>query len=270
MKSTHAHYGRILMTFFKNSLIREMSFRGHFFVQVASELLWVVGILIFIEVIFSNTPDVSGWSERQYLVLIGTHMLITSLFETFFFSNCWRISELVRTGNLDFVLVRPANAQFLLSLERVEYSGLANVPVAIGLTAYGVAGTEYVVGLSEVFLYALLVIAGVMILYSLLFMFAITSIWLIRQTGVDHLWFYAVSLARYPAEIYKPFMRGVLFFVLVYILPVLMVSNLPARVMVRAVDPFLVAYIGIAALALLGMSTVVFRLALKGYRSASS
>lgn len=261
---------RILMRFWKNSLLREMSFRGHFLLNALGEVGWVVLLLIFVKVIFRNTAHVRGWSEGQYLFLMGTHMLVTSLFEAFFFGNCWRISQLVRTGNLDFVLVRPVNAQFLLSFNRVDYSALANVPVGIGLCIYAAMKGEHSVTLLQVALFGVLILSGVMILYSVLYMFSITSVWLIRQTGVDHLWFYAVSLARYPAEIYRRFAGGALWFVLMFIVPVLMVSNLPASVMVRSFPGALTVYMIAAAGVLLGISAAVSRWALRCYRSASS
>lgn len=266
----HANYSRILKRFWKNSLIREMTFRGHFLISVASELIWVVLLIVFIKVIFSKTSNVSGWNEHQYLFLMGTHMMVTSLFEAFFFGNCWRISQLVRTGDLDFVLTRPANTQFLLSLERLDYSPLANVPVALAICIYAIIQLGTVVTFTKVALFIILIFGGMMILYSLLFMFAITSVWLIRQTGIDHLWFYAVSLARYPAEIYKSFAGGTLWFVLVFIIPVLMVSNLPASVMVRTFEPFMVVYILVIGFVLLGVSSMVCHFALRWYRSASS
>lgn len=266
----HAGYGRILLRFWSNSLIREMTFRGHFLVKVVSELIWVALLLVFVKVIFSKTPHVGGWTEEQYLFLIGTHMLVTSLFEAFFFTNCWRISHLVRNGDLDFVLLRPVSAQFLLSFERVDYSALANVPVGIALCVYSLIAQGQTITPTQVGLFVLLIAAGVLILYSLLFMFAITSVWLIRQTGIDHLWFYTVSLARYPAEIYERFAGGVLWFSLVFIFPILMVSNLPANVMVRSFQPFMVAYVVGSGFVLLATSTFVFRFALRFYRSASS
>lgn len=265
-----AHYGRILRRFFKNSLIREMTFRGHFIVNVVSELAWVVLLIVFIRVIFSKTSDVRGWTEHQYLFLVGTHMLLTSIFETLFFSNCWRISHLVRTGDLDFVLVQPASAQFLLSLERIDYSALANAPVGAAVCLYAALGQGAAITIPKVLLFCVLIATGVTILYALLFMFAVTSVWLIRQTGVDHLWFYMVSLARYPAEIYRRFAGGALWFTLVFVIPLLMVSNLPANVMVRSFHPVMVGYLLASAVVLLVLSGVVLRIALRGYRSASS
>ncbi len=263
-------YGRILVRFWKNSLIREMTFRGHFFVQVVGEILWVAMILLFIRVIYMQTSSIRGWSEYQYLFLTGTHLLVTSLFETFFFSNCWRVSELVRTGNLDFVLLRPASAQFLLSVEKVDFTALANVPVAAGLCIWAATKEGVTVTPGRIGLYVLVIGFSVTLLYALLFMFATTSVWFVRQTGLQSIWFYVVSLARYPSEIYQRFAGGILWFALVFVVPVLLVSNVPANVVVRELDYRFVGYLGLMACVMLMLSTAVFRFAMKWYRSASS
>lgn len=263
-------YSRILRRLWKNSLIREMMFRGHFIVNVVSEVLWVGLLLVFVKVIFATTAHIRDWTEEQYLFLVGTHMIVTRLFEAFFFANCWRVSSLVQSGDLDFVLVRPASTQFLLSFDRVDYSALAGVPVGAAICVYAAAAQRAVVHPSQIMLFLALIAGGVLILYALLFTFAVTSIWLIRQTGVDHLWFYAVSLARYPAEIYQRFAGGSLYFLLVFVFPVLMVSNLPANVVMRTFSPFMVGYVLLSGLVLLALSALVFRFALRSYRSASS
>ncbi len=247
-----------------------MTFRGHFILRIFGEVGWVVLLLIFIEVIFSKTSNVRGWSEDQYLFLMGTHMLVTSLFEAFFFENCWRISDLVRTGNLDFVLVKPANPQFLLTFERIDFAALANVPVGSALCLYAVMQGGYTITLAHLSLYIVLIFTGVVMLYAMLFMFAITSVWLIRQTGLDALWFYAMSLSRYPSEIYRNFAGGTLWFVCVFVVPVLMVANLPANVMVRTFTTPLIINFMASAIGLLILSSVAFKFALRSYRSASS
>ncbi len=247
-----------------------MTFRGHFILRVFGEVGWVFLLLVFIEVIFSKTSHVRGWSEPQYLFLMGTHMLVTSLFETLFFENCWRISDLVRKGDLDFVLVKPANTQFLLTFERIDFASLANLPVGIALCTYAAIQGGFTITFGHSVLFVLLIGTGVCMLYAMLFMFALTSVWLIRQTGLDALWFYAMSLSRYPAEIYRGFAGGTLWFVCVFVVPVLMVANLPANVMVRTfTTPFIINFI-VAAAVLLILSNIALRWALRSYRSASS
>lgn len=263
-------YRAILLRFFTNSLIRDMGFRGHFILNVVTQLLWIGMLIIFIKIIFANTAHVSDWNENQYLFLVGTHLMLTSIFETLFFDNCWRVSELVRSGDLDFVLLRPANTQFLLSFERINYAAFFNFPVAVVICVVAVVQEGRGVSAGQVALFAALIVVGITTLYALMFMFAVTSVWLIRQTGLEQLWFYTVSLARYPAEIYQNFAGGALHFALVFVLPVLLVSNLPANVVMRAFDRNLVIYFAFLSLVLLGLSSVVFKLALRWYRSASS
>ncbi|MCB9850945.1 MAG: ABC-2 family transporter protein [Phycisphaerales bacterium] len=263
---------RIGMLFARNGLVRELSFRTNFIVTVISEMLWLAMMLIFVEIIFANTRSVSGWNNYQYLFLLGTHFLISSLFETFFFSNLQRLSELIRTGGLDFVLLKPAQPQFLLSFERVDYAALANAPLGVFLCGFAVYRLGSPVSVVDVLLFAVLVISGVLTLYGLMFIFSTSSVWLIRQTSASHFWFYLTSCARYPAEIYQPLVRGVLWFVLTFVIPVLIVANLPANAVVRggAFQPWLVGYALAAAVIILAVSAVVFRWALRSYRSASS
>lgn len=263
-------YFRIFTCFARNGLVREMSFRANFFITAASEMLWLGMMLIFVKVIFLNTKTVEGWTGHQYLFLLGTHFLITSLFETFFFSNMQRMGEHIRGGGLDFVLLKPANTQFLLSLERVDYAALANAPLGAFLCAYSAWKLGIPIAVGDVALFVVLIVSGVVTLYAMMFIFSTTSIWFIRQTSASHLWFYITSCAKYPAEIYRPLARGTLWFALTFILPVLIVANLPANLMVRVFDRWMAPYAIGSALVLLVGSQVFFRWALRWYRSASS
>jgi ABC-2 type transport system permease protein len=265
-------YLRIIARFARNGLVRELSFRTNFIVTVISELLWLGMMLVFVEIIFANTRSVSGWSSHQYLFLLGTHFVISGLFETFFFSNLQRLSEMIRTGGLDFVLLKPASPQVLLSFERVDYSALPNALLGLVLCGYAARQLGAAVTAADVALFSLLVLSGVTTLYGLMFMFSTSSVWLIRQTSASHFWFYLTSCAKYPAEIYQPLARGTLWFALTFVVPVLIVANLPANAVVRGgrFEPWLVGYAVGASAVILLLSTVIFRWALRWYRSASS
>jgi ABC-2 type transport system permease protein len=253
-------------------MVRELGFRANFILTVASEILWLGMMLVFVKVIFMNTRSVHGWNSHQYLFLLGTHFLISSLFEAFFFRNLQRLSDLIRSGHLDFVLLKPADTQFLVSFERFDYAALANGPLGLFLCGYAVYQLGVPVRLGDVALFALLVVSGVVTLYAMMFIFSSASVWFVRQTSTAHFWFYITSCAKYPAEIYEPLVRGTLWFVLTFILPVLLVANLPANAVVRGASyqPWLVGYALVAAVITLVLSSVVFKWALRSYRSASS
>src|SRR5947208_16443220 len=110
-----ARYLRLYGELWKNSVIREMSFKANFVLWIIVELLWFALQLSFITVIYSHTDHIGDWSKWQVILLIGTSNFIQQLFTTFFLSNLVQLSELIRTGRLDFVLLLPINTRFVIS-----------------------------------------------------------------------------------------------------------------------------------------------------------
>jgi ABC-type uncharacterized transport system permease subunit len=83
---------------------------------------------------------------------------------------------------------------------------------------------------------------------------------------------------RYPREIFTRSWALPIGWFFTFVIPVIVVANVPAGVMVRKLlnpssaefDPLLIGYTALATLLLLGLSRWYFRFALKRYRSASS
>ena len=55
-----------------------------------------------------------------------------------------------------------------------------------------------------------------------------------------------------------------------FVVPIMLVTNIPAQVMVKVLDPAMVGYTFLATAAVLWVSRHVFRYSLGRYRSASS
>jgi ABC-2 type transport system permease protein len=122
-------------------------------------------------------------------------------------------------------------------------------------------------------LYPLLVICGVAILYGLVIMLAAATILMGRNQSLYDFWFYLTNFSRYPAEIYAGPWGGPLRALCTFVLPILLVVNVPARVITRPLVGgawWPVAGAVAAALATLVISRFVFQRALAKYRSASS
>ena len=180
---------------------------------------------------------------------------------------------MVRTGGLDGVLVQPLDAQFLLSLHRVDFSSLANGVVGIGLLGWALSRMDHAPPPVAWLLYPLLILCGVAILYGLVIMLAAATILMGRNQSLYDFWFYLTNFSRYPAEIYAGPWGGPLRMICTFVIPILLVVNVPARVIAQ---PFTgeswaaVAAAVIAAVAALVISRLVFQRALAKYRSASS
>src|SRR5437762_6593821 len=124
-----ASYLGVFATFAKNSLVRNMMFRTNFLIECFSSVTWTMMNLGFYLLLFRYTSSIgqnTGWREWEFFAFLATTMLINSLVQAFFMPNCEDISELIRTGGLDFALLKPIDTQFLISLEKIDWSSLAN------------------------------------------------------------------------------------------------------------------------------------------------
>ena len=114
-------YARLLGSLARFSLAREMAFRSNFLVKVSVEVLWLGILLAFYKVVFAKTNVVAGWSEAEYLFFVGCFFAINGVIECLFLDNCNELAELVRTGDLDFLLLKPIDEQFLVSCRRIDW-----------------------------------------------------------------------------------------------------------------------------------------------------
>jgi ABC-2 type transport system permease protein len=270
------NYWKVFRTFAHNSLVRDLTFRSNFLIETVSSMAWMLMNLGFYELIFRYSPMLGAgtdWRKYEFFIFIATTMIINSIVQAFFMPNAEEFSELIRTGNLDFALLKPIDTQFLISLQRVNWSALSNVLIALVLMVYSLWQLSLLPSPVQILLYLPYVAFGVAILYSLMISLAATSIWLGRNQSLYDFWFYITNFSRYPMEIYKGDFGTPLRLTFTYVIPVLVVVNVPARLMampLQAQNWWLLGY-GLLAtlLALLG-SRWVFVKALESYRSASS
>jgi ABC-2 type transport system permease protein len=269
-------YLRVLMVFARNSLIRSMTFRTNFILESISNLAWVVLNLGYNILVFRYTAEIgrnSGWTEYPYFVFLATIQFIYSLVEAFLMPNVEEFSDLVRNGDLDFALLKPIDTQFLVSLAKFDWSALSNFVFAGGLLTFALIHIDYHPTLAAIVLYPLYIACGVAILYSLTIVLAATTVWLGRNQSIYDFWFYITNFSRYPREIYTGSIGTPLQFVFTYLVPVLVVVNVPARFLAKpltAGDWRLAAFALLATAASLAGGRWLFNRSINSYRSASS
>src|SRR3954469_3531989 len=119
-------YIEIYSIMLRNSLIRDLSFKANFLLWMVVEVLWFCGQIVFFSIIFGNVDHIGDWTKWEVVLLIGTHQIITKLFQAFFFMNLAKIPGLVRMGKLDSVLVLPTDRQFAVSTKQFGLGSILN------------------------------------------------------------------------------------------------------------------------------------------------
>ncbi|MBL8888714.1 MAG: ABC-2 family transporter protein [Planctomycetaceae bacterium] len=280
-------YWRVFRTFVRNSLVRAMGFRANFWLECVSSVCWTVMNLVFFKIVFTYTDSIgrdTGWGENEFFVFLGTTWIITSLIQTFVMPNAQEFSELIRTGQLDFALLKPIDTQFLISFPQMVWSNLANLFLGVFLVIYSVyllttnAENPLPFGVGHVVLYVLFLGCGLAILYSVMIAMAATSIWLGRNQTLYTFWFYLTNFYRQPMEIYQQgFWGWALWGLFTFVVPILLVVNVPARILAEPLRPgwdertwALAGLTVLATCVTMAIARFVFQAALASYRSASS
>ena len=260
-------YFEIYQMLFRNSLIREMNFKANFLLWMAVELLWFVGQIFFIEVLFNYVDKIGDWTKWQVVLLVGTHQIIGQLFQAFFYTNLANLPELVRTGKLDFLLLQPVDSQFIVSTNRFSADSVINSLVGVAIVIFSLAKLEIHPSCIAIAAYIGAVFLGIGIHYSIMFSLATVSFWIVRAQGVIHGYYNLFNIARYPDVVF----RGVFRAVFSYVFPVIIVANTPARVLMNlGSTPGLYIQLAFASAVVVILSRVFWKVALRRYSSASS
>ena len=264
---TFIRYLGIYAALWKNSVTRETMFKGNFLLWIIVELLWFALQLSFIGVIYLHTEQIGTWTKWQVVMLIGASHFIQQIFQAFFLVNCVNLSELVRSGKLDFLLLLPVNTRFVVSLRQVDLGSFVNAATAVAVMAYAARQLQLAPTLAQMLGFLVLCVAGILIHYSLMFLLAAISFWTVRAQGIVWGYYNLFQIARMPDE---AFQRGVFKAVFTFALPMLLVSNVPVRLLadkLASPTPLLLLVMCVVCLA---VSEWGWRLSVRRYTSASS
>jgi ABC-2 type transport system permease protein len=115
--------------------------------------------------------------------------------------------------------------------------------------------------------FLLLVLAGLLIHYSLMLMLSATSFWTVRAQGIVWGYYNLFNIARLPDVIF----RGAFKVFFTYALPMLLVANVPAKLITEKLrSPGELVLLAGLACALFAISEIVWRWSVRHYTSASS
>ncbi len=260
-------YFGIYAALWKNSVTREMIFKGNFLLWIFVEVLWFALQLSFIGVLYLHTDHIGTWTKWQVVLLIGGSHFIQQLYQAFFLINCVNLSELVRSGKLDFLMLLPVSTRFVVSLRQVDLGAFVNASFAVAVMVYAARQIPLSPTVMQILGFLVLCVVGIVIHYSLMFLLASISFWTVRAQGIVWGYYNLFNIARMPDEAFGGLFKAVFTFAI----PMLLVSNVPVRVLANKITSPAPLFI------LLGMSVLCFcvsqwgwRASLRRYTSASS
>ncbi|MFN7229554.1 MAG: ABC transporter permease [Synechococcaceae cyanobacterium] len=257
---------RVLRSFWTTALASQSEYGANFLVDLLAVLANLVGSLFLLGLFYGRGQGLGGWSWPEALVVLAFYTLLDGVASSLLQPNLSTIVKHVQDGTLDFVLLKPIDAQLWLSLRTVSPAGVPQLLGGLGLLGAALQQAGARPGAAELLLTGVLLTAGGLILYALWFLLATTSIWFVKTWNATEVLRSALTAGRYPVSAYPPLLRSLL----TTVLPVAFMTTVPAQALLGQASGASVGFALLAAGLSLAISRAFWLYALRSYTSASS
>lgn len=259
-------YLRIAGLQLRTSAAAGMAYRADFLLEGALALIALGLLLLPWVVLFDGRDRVAGWDRPSALIVIAYFTGVRAVLEGLISPSLVDLLERIRSGAFDYVLMKPADAQALVSTTRCEPWQLVNLLGAIGLAIYAFVLRGAPPSAGDVALGVALFAAGLVAMYSLWLLCAAAGFWVVRLDNLTYLLTAIFDVARWPVQVLPRVWR----LVFTFVIPLAVITTFPAMALLgRLGAGTALATVG-GALALAVVSRLVWRLAIRSYTSASS
>ncbi len=258
---------RITRLFWSASIAAEMEYRSNFVLTFVTSAMMLGGAVLTLAVLFQHDYQMGGWTWPQALMVVAIYTILDGFQQTFLAPNRTRITELVREGTLDFVLLKPIDSQFWLSVYKISIWGLPNLVLGVAMLIYAGMRTRPPLDAGDYALGLPMIVLGVAILYALGYMLSTLTVWFIKMNNITYAMAALLEAGRYPIPAY-PLPYRVFF---TFVLPVAFMTTVPAQTMLGMSGSavWIVGSLGVAVVMLIA-ARLFWRFALRYYTSASS
>lgn len=257
---------RLIGLFARVSVQNDAAYRADFIAQVIVTLLNFAAELVGLWTIFSNTRSIGGWNVYEVLALLGVFRAMGGVIGLAIAPNMRLVMEDIRDGKLDFVVLKPINAQFYASFRRIVV--WRTTEIVLGMVLVGVACAKLSASLTpaKVSLFLVMLAAGVVIIYSFWLILATMAFWFTRINNIEMVFWNVFEAGRYPVDIYRPIIRRGL----TYIIPLAFLTTFPAATLVGKTQLTGVALALVMAAGSLAIASAFWRYGLRHYSGASA
>ena len=208
----------------KAAVLLSLQYRVDFFVQAAMALFWVATALAPLLVLFSFRSGVAGWTAHEALVVVGFFLALKGVLVGVIQPSLGNVVEHIRKGTLDFLLIKPVDAQFLLSTSKLDLARGTDVLSGFALAGWALAQTDAHPGALDVALALGILLCALAILYAIWILVVSLAFHVVKIDNLSYLIVSTFDAARWPSSVF----RGALAFVFTFIVPLALMTTYPA------------------------------------------
>ncbi len=259
-------YFKLWLEFARNSIIREMEFKGNFLTQILVEIGWASVSIFAFEMIFLQTETIADWTKSQVYLIYAIFRTASAFMSIITRKNIMRFSLLINSGKFDYYLTKPIDTLFYSTTRRVAFDRLSQLTVGVVLLGYSLWLGQLSIDRSILFTLLILIPAAAFIRFCIEMIIVTPIFWLQKLENITDLIFTVMGPARFPRAAFPAPMR----IILTFVIPIMFVAAIPAEIVLGKLDQlFIIPFLIFSGVLFLIMRKF-FNFAIRHYSSASS
>jgi ABC-2 type transport system permease protein len=259
-------YSRLLAIQLRTSVLLGLQYRWDFALEGLLEAFWTITALVPLVVVYQDRRSIAGWSFPEALLVLGWFTVLQAVIEGAINPSVTQVVEHVRKGTLDFVLLKPADAQFLVSTAKFQPWKAMTLLVAGAIFGFAFHRMGHGPSIAGVGLSAVLFCASVTILYSMWILTVSAAFVVVRVDNLTYLFSSIFDAARWPAPVF----RGVVRALFTFVIPLALMTTYPAEALLGRLDLRRALFAIVSAIVFAFLSRAIWKRAIGRYTSASS
>jgi ABC-2 type transport system permease protein len=260
------HTLRLLSTFLKVNLQIAFAYRMDTVVNILINIFWLGWELLTLNIIFSNTQTLGGWGLGELIALLGVFRLVNTLMASVIWPATEKFNSSIRDGSMDYTLLMPAGSLFLITFSRVVIWRVWDLALGTVLVVVGIGLSGGIPSLFSLFAFTLLVVMGMLIIYSLWIVLLAATFWFVKFDNNVTILQALLDAGRYPATVYPTWLR----IIVTFVVPIAVATTVPLQALRGDLNAWQVLGFTMVGLAALWVARRIWRAGVQKYSGASS
>ncbi|MBI5356453.1 ABC-2 family transporter protein [Candidatus Collierbacteria bacterium] len=256
-------YVKIYWQIIKANTSLILVYRFSLLTNVLTTVSWAMFAIFAVLLYSQQAPNLAGWSRTELLTLTGVFSIVTGFAYTFFLLNFINLPERINTGELDVLLTKPLDSQFLATMFNFSHANIARF--LIGISILLITIKNYSMNLEKMIIFLLLLVSAVMILYSIWLLLVTLNFYTRR---LDNMISFLLELFDQTSRTPSDAFRIANSWAFNFLLPLFMVVSFPTKALWGKLSGEMTAATVATAIVLFVLSRKFWLYSLRHYSSA--
>ncbi len=250
----------------------DMQYRLSFWLRVVSAAIAMLGDVFAVWAIQHRFGSIGGWTLSPLLFLVGVVLVSFRLADAFVGGSVERCAELVRTGRLDSIMVRPVGVLWQIIGESFAIRRAIQLFTVTPILLIGIVRVDIDWNPARIAAFVFMMVNATLVFTSVFVITNALSFWSSGTVEIANAFTYGGgTVAQYPIHVMDRWVR----MATVSVIPVAFAAYLPSFLLIDAPNPLnvtpLQSWLSMCAgVPLILLARTIWRNALGHYRSTGS